>query len=47
MVDFESGFGVTSGPEANIIEPLAAPLGSVFIAYGLTREKSNVSRETK
>jgi uncharacterized membrane protein len=38
---------VTSGPEANVIEPLAVLLGIVFIAYGLTREKSHVSRESK
>jgi hypothetical protein len=38
---------VTSGPEANVIEPLAVLLGIGFIAYGLTHEKSNVSREAK
>jgi uncharacterized membrane protein len=34
---------VTSGPEANIIEPLAVLLAIVFIAYGLSGERSKVT----
>jgi hypothetical protein len=34
---------ITSGPEANIIEPLLVLIGIGFIVYGLTHEKRRLS----
>ncbi len=34
---------ITSGPEANIIEPILVLIGIGFVAYGLTHEKRKAS----
>jgi hypothetical protein len=34
---------ITSGPEANFIEPILVLTGIGFVAYGLTREKRKAS----
>lgn len=34
---------ITSGPEANVIEPILVLVGIGFVAYGLTHEKRKAS----
>jgi hypothetical protein len=34
---------ITSGPEANVIEPILVLIGIGFVAYGLTHEKRKAS----